>query len=338
MSLSDPIVQAVSKYMSVGDFNPSNYNVSFRCPFHSGGRESSPSFYMYIGPCENGKVTGMSFCHACDRGWTFQSLLRDLKVDPAERRALVEHYIPEDRSVPTDKKIALVNFRLPEHFVEFFRYKPKALAGTYSDETLKRYEIGYDIRRARIIFPLRMHDGSLVGFSGRNEAAQTYGGKYKIYKEELREYYPKYDIDKSKLLWGLDKFYPDAMMGGMPSDAPVALCEGFKAGMWVYQCGFRYVVVSLGTHLSQEQLFLLQRITNKVVLFYDNNKAGRRGTVNAIRALTANSGLDFAIARYPIGTSAEQPDGLREEEVIAALTNPINRIEWKRSMITYASV
>ncbi len=333
MSISDPLVLAVGKYMSIGDFNPSNFNVSFRCPFHSGGRESSPSFYMYIGPSEHGKVTGMSFCHACDRGWTFQSLLRDLQVDPAERRALVEHYIPTEWTPTTEKKITLTNFRLPEHFVEFFRYKPKALAGKFTDETLRRYEIGYDIRRARIIFPLRMHDGGLVGFSGRNEVASDYGGKYKIYKEELRDYYPKYDIDKSKLLWGLDKFYPDAMMGGVDPDEPVTVCEGFKAGMWVYQCGFKCVVVTIGTHLSAEQLFLLQRITNKVVLFFDNNKAGRNGTRNAAKILAANSGLDFSVARYPIGGSAEQPDGLSEEDVRSAILNPVSRLEFKRRLL-----
>lgn len=208
-----------------------------------------------------------------------------------------------------------------------FSYMPKNLLEIgFSEEVLREYEVGFDRGRKRIIFPIRNHLGELVAMSGRT--VKDAWPRYKIYKEELSEVVGGYSFDKKAVLWGLDKFYNSRMYNDRNIDMPVVVCEGFKAALWVIQSGYPFTVAILGSYLSKEQEALLSRVANRVVLFLDNDDAGRKATHKIME--NQLQGLDLKAANYR-QNHGKSPDDLSLTEVQAAIETALTPITWRRS-------
>lgn len=291
-------------------------NLAAYCPFHKDGLERTPAFYVYTGPSSQFRQTGTSFCHVCGEGWSLPALLRKLGM-PNTTIANVQRYLESVR--PVGKKKQEVCFDvpvLPEAILGMFEFCPVSLVRAgFTKEVLQRYEIGFDRQRRRIIFPLRDHLGNLVGLSGRT-VIDDYP-RYKIYKQELEEVYPHYELHKGRIVWGLNKFY-EASFTSMVD--PVVICEGFKAAMWVAQSGYPNVVALLGKSLSLEQQTLLTRVSNRLVLFLDNDDAGKEATRVVSKQLR---GADVRVADY--GTSSPiSPDDLAPEIIPAAIEGAVS--------------
>src|SRR3954447_8680593 len=129
----------------------------------------------------------------------------------------------------------------------------------------------YDRFRNRIIFPIRDRDGVVVGFGAR----------------ALGEDQPKYlnspqseIFDKSHLLYGLDRAR-DAVRAA----EQVVIVEGYMDVIAAHDNGFRNVVASMGTALTESQLSLIKRFTKNVVLALDADNAGQMAMVRALEAL-----------------------------------------------------
>jgi len=124
----------------------------------------------------------------------------------------------------------------------------------------------YDRFRDRIMFPINDVNGSTVGFSARvnpNKEAEEKMGKY-INSPQTLIY------DKSKILFGLDK----AKMEIKAKDLAV-LVEGQMDVITAHQNGYKNVVASSGTALTQEQVNLIKRYTNNFAFALDSDKAGQ---------------------------------------------------------------
>ena len=76
--------------------------------------------------------------------------------------------------------------------------------------------------------------------------------------------------------------------------------------MWVWQCGHPYTVAAMGTHLSEEQIYLLTSITGEVVLFLDDDQAGRDSYKKLEKLLSKQ--LLVRVAEYPRPDMQESPD------------------------------
>ena len=324
----DEIISILSQKITFVPSASATDNVAAKCPFHKEGREKRPSFYVYVGPTKSTRqVTGSAFCHTCTEGWSFSNLLRKLGVGRAyvdAAREIVEEYSPKNRSYYD--QISLELTVLPEVILGMFEFAPKSLLTDGFDKALlKEFDIGFDFSRKRVTFPLRDHVGNLVGISGRSVTGEF--TRYKIYKEELKEVVSGYEFKKGRILWGLDRFYTTAMKVGLPT--PVVVCEGFKAAMWVAQCGFPYVVALLGSHCSAEQKMLLSRVTNEVILFLDNDRPGRKATYKVSKFLSVDT--EVYIASYPKTKFGASPDGLSSGEVNAAIQKPLTNHEWRQT-------
>jgi len=218
--------------------------------------------------------------------------------------------------------------RLPEVILGKFDWAPvKLLKDGFEKAILKEFDIGYDKDLQRITFPIRDHYGNLVGISGRNKRGVY--PRYKIYRKELHDVVPGYEFKKGATVWGLDRFYATAMTIGV--DSPIIVCEGFKAAIWVVQHGFDNTVALIGDHLSEEQKLLLSRITNEIVLFLDNDSAGRKATFRAIKKL--KGGLEVRVARYAENHFGKSPDDLTKNQIENAVNNSMNRFEWMKQYI-----
>ena len=210
-----------------------------------------------------------------------------------------------------------------------YEFKPVQLADTFTDETLRRYEIGFDRSLKRITFPIRDHRGVLVGISGR-ATRDWQMPRYYIYKEELAQYTPGYSLDKGKVLWGLHLLYETRMRSGRPQP-PLVICEGFKAAMWVAQSGYPNVVAAFGTYISPHHVFLLNRVANSVILFLDNDAPGKAATRKTVERLgrDRNRSFDFKIADYR-GRDVS-PDDLDPAAVATAITEPLSPGAWSET-------
>jgi hypothetical protein len=324
------VVTILSKWLRFADQGVYGDNIAAYCPFHKNGMEATPSLYVKVG--SKGTNQGAAFCHTCSRGWSFTGLLYKLGAD----RALIDELRGTAARLPTEaekqaavdewlRNMDLEQTELPETVLSVYDYCPLDLVRAgFSKDTLQYFEVGFDRDSQRITFPLRDHDGRFIGVSGRTVVGDP--ERYKVYRSE---FYclagSSYKVEKSKVLWGLDKFYHARL--NMPSSQPVVVCEGYKAAMWVYQAGYTDVVALQGTSLSAEQRFLLGHATSDVVLFLDNDKAGRTGTWSRSRELTS---LDVRVANYgdkerlPVS-----PDDLSPNEVVKAIETAVSGHNWR---------
>ncbi|MBT8495449.1 MAG: DNA primase [Deltaproteobacteria bacterium] len=157
----------------------------------------------------------------------------------------------------------------------------------------------YDRFRDRLMCPIILPGGEVAGFSGRlvHDTGDKAGAKY-INSPESSVY------KKSKLLFGLQL----ARAGFRDKDRAV-LVEGNFDVVTLHQAGLKETVAPLGTALTTEQVDQLRRLTDRVVLFYDGDRAGRMAAYKALKALIAVD-LEVAIAVLPEG---EDPDSAARE-------------------------
>lgn len=130
---------------------------------------------------------------------------------------------------------------------------------------VKKAENVYDVFRDRILFPIYNFRGIPVGFSGR----------FVGLKEDKKT--PKYMntgetplYNKSEQLYGLHIAKDAIRKKGF-----AYLVEGNWDVIANYEAGLENTVAPCGTALTREQLRVLKKITGKIVMMYDGDKAGR---------------------------------------------------------------
>ena len=84
--------------------------------------------------------------------------------------------------------------------------------------------------------------------------------------------------------------------------------------------GIDWVVASMGTALTAQQVRLLSRYTDEVVLGYDGDRAGIEAAQKAA-GLMLGAGLEVRRARFPAG---QDPDSLRLEEGTEAVRSIVD--------------
>ncbi len=151
----------------------------------------------------------------------------------------------------------------------------------------------YDRFRDRIIFPIYSATGKVIGFGGRSMP----GADSKLAKYINSPETPIYQ--KSRVLYGLFQA-KDAIR---TSDVAI-LVEGYADVIALAQAGFQNTIAASGTSLTVDQLNLLRRYTQNIVLLFDADLAGLNAALRGIElALTA--GFDVSVVILPAG---EDPD------------------------------
>jgi DNA primase len=292
-------------------------NIMALCPFHvktDGTEEKRPSFAMSL-------TSGLWFCHSCQSSGNLYTFLRDIgltshqiefkfrmTIDAAARNS------PPPMN-PLDVPV-ISNNPIEEGLLGIFDACPLGLVRDgFSEETLRHFGIGFDEHHMRVTYPLRDLAGKLVGVSGRS--MNDYWPKYKIYDKEYVTWGLPARIgwDKRTCLWNANEVYPQLLFQNNPSY--IVVVEGFKACMWLWQCGIKNVVALIGTYLSPEHKWILERLGAPVYLFLDNNDPGQMGTMKAIGKLRQS--LQVRVINYPerlIDEEDAQPDSLTKEEVV----------------------
>jgi DNA primase len=124
----------------------------------------------------------------------------------------------------------------------------------------------------RLIIPLENPEGKIVAFAARKVGETLLGeGKYK--------YLPSYcHYQKSSLLYNYSLVKKNR-------SEECYLVEGFFDVISLSKIGTDNCIALLGTNLSEEQLKLLKNLGKRMILFLDNDKAGKEATINVATKL-----------------------------------------------------
>lgn len=156
-----------------------------------------------------------------------------------------------------------------------------------------------DSQGGRLIFPIINAMDEVIAFGGRALKKVSFG-KYKNTKETVV-------FSKSKALYNINLL---KKLKKTQNIKDVIIVEGYMDVMSLYQAGFKNVVASMGTSLTQDQARLLKRYTDSVLISYDGDSAGQKANMRGLEILR-NEGLSVKVVPLP--------DGLDPDDVIKQL-------------------
>lgn len=153
----------------------------------------------------------------------------------------------------------------------------------------------YDRFRNRVTFPIVNPSGDVIGFGGRliGEGEPKY-----LNSPETLIY------NKRQSLYGL---YHSRQ--AIKSAGEAIVVEGYLDFASMYQAGIRNVVATLGTSFTAEQVGLLKRFAQKVVVNYDGDAAGVSAARRSLETLLAQ-GVVVRVLQLPEG---QDPDAFVRE-------------------------
>lgn len=255
-------------------------NVMVCCPYHKHGQERRPS-------CGIRKSDGIVNCLACgktvgidemiancfgysDPVWGYRWLISNFSTISVEQRADIE--LDLDRhSKPT------VNdpYFVPVDELDSYRYiHPYMYERGLTDEIIGYFDIGYDKTTDSITFPVR-YWGSL-----------NFGRCLFVAKRNIKT--KRFDLPKNigKPLYGLYEIWGACMQQTTTELLPeVYVCEGLFDCLRLW-CNGKYAVAGFGCLYSDYQLKLLEGLpTRKLILAFDNDKAGKDGADRVRRSI-----------------------------------------------------
>lgn len=175
----------------------------------------------------------------------------------------------------------------------------------------------YDIFRNRLMFPVIDVRGSVIGFSGRI----------------LGEGEPKYLNSPDTLVFSKSRNLFALNLSKKSKSGMLILAEGNVDVVTLHGAGFDCAVASLGTALTQDQVRLMSRYTDKVVLAYDSDEAGRNASMRAISLLEKT---DMRVKVIDMGDSKDPDEFLMKKGADAfriLVESSDNHIEYRLMMI-----
>lgn len=297
------IVSLVGEYVELKKKGKNYFGL---CPFHD---DENPSFS--VSPEKK-----IAKCMSCGEGGNPINFLRKIKnisFDQAAKELAIKYNVTldevdlksEDNSFNRYYKINELATNFYENYL--FNSKSGIVALEYlekrglSKETIKKFRIGLapkeddllfqyltnnnyqaieledigltknekDIFKDRIMFPIIDDKNHILAFSGRIYYPSDTEAKY-INTTETAIY------KKGEALYNLNNAISE-----IRKKKYFFLCEGQMDVISMYNNGFKNVVCSLGTALTNEQVALLKKYSNQVIILYDGDNAGVKATKKA---------------------------------------------------------
>lgn len=179
-----------------------------------------------------------------------------------------------------------------------------------------------DAQGGRLIYPIINAMDEVVAFGGR-VLQKTNFAKYKNTKETLV-------FNKSKTLYNINLL---KKLKKEQTINEVIIVEGYMDTISLYQAGFKNVVASMGTSLTQDQARLLKRYTSNVLISYDGDSAGQNANMRGLDILKSN-GLNVKVVHL---TDGLDPDDMIKKKGAAAyrycLDNAMPLIDYKLASV-----
>lgn len=143
----------------------------------------------------------------------------------------------------------------------------------------------------RVMIPIKDPRGRVIAFGGR----------------VMGDGQPKYlntgetgIFSKRETLFGLD-----VALKAIRAEKEAIVVEGYMDAISLHAAGITRAVASLGTAFSEGHARLLHRLTDRVVLAYDSDDAGRRNAVRAV-SIAKKEGLSVRVVNVPEGKDPDE--------------------------------
>jgi len=165
----------------------------------------------------------------------------NLESEIAERLADKPDYVPFDE--------VLVK-RLASTALESPRAKTYYSGRKITEDSMKKFSLGYSEKQDMVTIPIHSPDGLLLGFVGRSVEGKSFKNTS--------------GLPKSKTLFNLFR---------VKSSRNVYVVESSFDAIRLEQCGFP-AVATLGSNVSNFQVDLLKKYFNDIIVIADNDEAG----------------------------------------------------------------
>ncbi|RHW54663.1 DNA primase [Lactobacillus bombicola] len=141
--------------------------------------------------------------------------------------------------------------------------------------------------RDRLMFPIANEGSYVIGFSGRRIANDKTEAKY-INSPETKVF------AKSKVL-----FHFAEAKKAVRDENHLVLYEGYMDVIAAYQAGIKSGIASMGTSLTDQQLYMIRRITKNIIINYDGDDAGIHAEDRAVKMFDQAGGFNLGIVILP---------------------------------------
>ncbi|MDE6557988.1 MAG: DNA primase [Clostridia bacterium] len=179
-----------------------------------------------------------------------------------------------------------------------------------------------DAQGGRLIFPIINSYGEVIGFGGR-ALKKTDFGKYVNTRDTLI-------FNKRKNLYNINLL---KKLKRNRTVKEVIMVEGYMDTLSLYQAGFKNVVASMGTSLTQDQARLIKRYVDTVLISYDGDGAGQKANLRGLDILK-DEGLNVKVVPLPEGLDPDDVIKQRGAEGYqACLDAAMPLIDYKLSVI-----
>jgi len=158
---------------------------------------------------------------------------------------------------------------------------------------------GGDLFRGRMMVSLMDGVGQIIGFTGRIIIDDVQAPKYLNTPQTLL-------YDKSRHVFGLSQAKESIRTGDYS-----VIVEGNLDVISSHQVGITQVVATAGTAMTEHHLRALVRLSSRIRLAFDGDKAGLAATERAI-PIAQNVGVELTIITLP--DSAKDPDELIQQD------------------------
>lgn len=279
-----------------------------RCPIHDGVNYTQFALH---------KDNALYYCHSCQSGGDIINFIEEMEglgfkdaVSFLEKDLQIKDnelvgnksYIAKE----LDAYIKLMSsvFFVPEEYIPLdMKLYPVNKFRGIGEETLRLAKVSFAERypminkdgkrvelKNRLIFPL-YHEGVLIGHSIRRTKST----------DNPKWLHVPRGVKVAKTLYNYDNIVPYK---------EVIIVEGISDALNLIDKGYKNVVCVFGSRLSDEQLSLLLRITDKVAIMFDGDKPGRDGAKSAYERL--NKTTNTRVINLPDGAD---PGELTKDEL-----------------------
>jgi DNA primase len=321
--------EIVSDYLPLKKSSGAKYRAL--CPFHT---EKTPSFYVDADK-------QLFYCFGCGAGGdVFKFLMLYEKLEfPEALRLLAERFriplpAPGGRDGGDRQRVLAINRKALGYFRDLLQRPAGEKARRYLDrrgikqETAEAFLLGYapegwsglkghlaaasvaedqgvaagllarkdetgrtyDRFRDRVMFPILALTGEVIGFGGR----VIDGGEPKYLNSPETAAFSK----------GENLYAVGSAKDAIRREGYAILVEGYMDVIALHQAGVTHAVATLGTGFTAGHVRLLKRFTDRVVVNFDPDAAGRAAARRSLEVLLEH-GFEVQVAALPAG---QDPD------------------------------
>lgn len=222
------------------------------CLFHENFHSPAMSINVKTGlwQCFNPSCGKKGNLRQLYRHLTGKSLSRELTIDPDELQREIDKGFQED----SDESLSIDSIKI-DYESDDVSLLSSLFDRGYTKQSIIDFEIGYSKIKNRVVIPVRDISYNLIGFIGRA-----------VDSDQSPKYLYNKGFKRKDVLFNLQnaKYYDS-----------VIICEGSLDCIKVHQAGFKNVVATLGAKVSDPQIRLMRRFFDSIMIFSDNDDAGR---------------------------------------------------------------